>query len=64
MCSMTFNMDQLIAFPKEENLGNKRKPMHQQVYLPSVPTFGLSTLFSGIDTAKMKSITYECVRAL
>ena len=29
----------LITFPKEENLGNKRKPMHR-VYLPSVPTFG------------------------
>ena len=28
----------LITFPKEENLGNKKKPMHQ-VYLPSVPTF-------------------------
>ena len=25
----------LITFPKEENLGNKRKPMHR-VYLPSV----------------------------
>ena len=27
----------LITFPKEENLGNKRKPLHQ-VYLPFVPT--------------------------
>ena len=35
----------LITFPKEEHLRNKRKPMHQ-VYLPSVPTFGLSTLFA------------------
>ena len=35
----------LITFPKEENLGNNRKPMHQ-VYLPSVPTFTLSTLFA------------------
>ena len=33
----------LITFPKEENLGSKRKPTHQ-VYLPSsVPTFGTST---------------------
>ena len=31
-----------MTFPKEENLGNKRKPTHQ-VYLPAVPTFGLST---------------------
>ena len=30
-------------FLKEENLGNKREPTHQ-VYLPYVPTFGLSTL--------------------
>ena len=35
----------LITFPKEENLGNKRTPMHL-VYLPSVPTFSLSTLFA------------------
>ena len=28
----------LITFPKEENLGNTRKPIHQ-VYLPSVPTY-------------------------
>ena len=35
----------LITFPKEEeNLGNNRKPMHQ-VYLPSVPTFGLSAYY-------------------
>ena len=33
----------LITFPKKENLGNRREPMHQ-VYLPSVPTFGLSLL--------------------
>ena len=35
----------LINPPKEQNLGNKRKSMHQ-AYLPSVPTFGLSTLFA------------------
>ena len=34
----------LITFPKEENLGNKKKRMHQ-LYLPSVPTFSLSTIF-------------------
>ena len=33
----------LTTFPKEENLGNKRKPMHH-VYSFSVPTFGLSTI--------------------
>ena len=35
----------LITFPKEENLGNKRKSMHQ-VSLPSVPTSGLPGLFA------------------
>ena len=34
----------LSTFPKEENLGNNRKPMHQ-VYLPSVPTFGFCLLY-------------------
>ena len=33
----------LITLPKEENLGNKRKPTHR-VYLPSVSTFGLLLL--------------------
>ena len=32
----------LSTFPKEENLRNKRKPT-RQVYLPSAPTFGLSS---------------------
>ena len=34
-----------ITFPKDKNLGNKKKPTHQ-VYFPSVPTFGLSTPFT------------------
>ena len=46
MCSMIFNIDHSsLSRKKEENLGNKTKPMHQ-VYLPSVRTFGLSTPFS------------------
>ena len=36
----------LLTFPKEENLGNKRKPTHQ-VYLPSsVPTFKIWLVYS------------------
>ena len=35
----------LITFPKEENLGNKRKTHAPNLPLPSVPTFGLSTPF-------------------